>query len=273
VACGVLGSIAYYWRVSVGLMGPPTGAPPPSLLIAVFAMFLYLGFLAFPYLGVLGASAFAEEREGNQFDLLCITLLDQRDLVHAKVARLARSGVAMMMLAWLLQTAVLALGWSTWTGFVLMALHCLAAGAFWLMLGMAIGLRTARTSQAIMITLGIMLVAMLLTPMVTMMLSEYLFALALVSSPLHCMFLHMTDNRIDINMHLPGEMTVTGLRAVSLFYTLAHAVGAVLLYVSALQPAGPWRASQMRYWSPRPWPQPVTPPLHAPPTKAPASSS
>ena len=161
-------------------------------------MLLYLSFLALPYLAVSGATAFAEERDGNHFDLLCITLLDQRHLIQAKAARLLRLGLVMLLLPFVLQVLVLVLGWSRWSALVLNGLHCLAAAAFWLMLGMAIGLRMAKTVQAIVLTFAIGFVIGILVPWISMMIDEEkLLPVALCCSPAQCMFVQMMDNRVE----------------------------------------------------------------------------
>jgi len=209
-------------------------------------MLLYLSFLALPYLAVSGATAFAEERDGNHFDLLCITLLDQRHLIQAKAARLLRLGLVMLLLPFVLQVLIWGLGWSRSSAVVLNVLHCLAAAAFWLMLGMAIGLRMAKTAQAVVLTVAIGFVIGILIPWVSMMIDENkLLPIALCCSPAQCMLVQMTDNRVE-EIQPPGDMTLAHVRGLSLFYTLLYAVGAAAMYLWALRPYGPWQEAQAR---------------------------
>jgi hypothetical protein len=245
VAVGVLIGIASSWEITVRtirLSGTMMGMPPPSLMIALFTLPLYLIFLAFPYLAITGATAFAEERDGNHFDLLCITLLDQRHLVHAKAARLARVGLSIMALPMLLEVLLLAMGWTTWWALRFATLHCVAAGAFALILGMALSLRLAKTSQAIVLTLGLLLAIGSVGPLMTnFVVAEFEVPLIMTCPPAHCMFLSMADNLVEPQRFYHG-ITLEVLRAISLFYTLAYALGALVMYWWALQPAPPWRA-------------------------------
>jgi hypothetical protein len=245
VALGVLTGIALNWEITVRtirLSGTMIGMPPPSLMIAVFTLPFYLALLAFPYLAITGATAFAEERDGNHLDLLCITLLDQRDLVHAKAARLARAGLSIMALPILLEVLLLQMGWTTWWAMALTTLNCLAAAAFCLMLGMALSIRLAKTSQAIVVTLGLLLAIMSAGPFMTLLVNvrDSELPLVMTSPPVQCTFLSVADNVVEPE-RLPGRMTIEALRAICAFYTLAYAAGAIGMYCWALLPAPPWR--------------------------------
>jgi ABC-type transport system involved in multi-copper enzyme maturation permease subunit len=246
-ASGLLIAIGIYWQASANTIASgQAGTPPASLLIAVIGMLLYLSFLALPYLAVSGATAFAEERDGDHFDLLCITLLDQRHLIQAKAARLLRLGLVMLLLPFVLQVLVLALGWSRWSALVLNVLQCTAAAAFWSMLGMAIGLRMAKTVQAIVLTVVIGIAIGIVIPWISMMIDENnLLPIALCCTPAQCMLLQVQDNRVE-EIGPPGTMTLVQLRWLSLFYTLLYAAAAAAMYRSALRPYGPWREALAR---------------------------
>ena len=248
ISVGVLTSIALNWEATVAALRSGTfpAAPPVAMIVAAFSLFLYLAFLALPYLTITGAAAFSEERDGNQFELLRVTLLEQRQLIFAKAARLLRTGLGILMLPLVLEMLIWGMGWATWPALVLTALHCLAAGAFWSMLGMAVGLRMAKTSQAIVVSLVALSAAGLFVPWVAMMIDEErLFAVALCSPPAHCMFLQVVDNHVQPGM-LPGDMTLRELRGLSIFYTWAYATGAVAMLVWALQPADAWLSGRQR---------------------------
>ena len=221
-----------------------------------------MALLALPFLAILGATAFAEERDGGHLDLLCITLLDQRDLVLAKAARLAGSGAWIIALPIALEGVIVAIGWGTSWAFVLTTLHCLAAAAFWLSLGMALSLRLAKTSQALITALTLVLVFMAAGPTLAALFANEINTFAMSSTPLHCIFLQVVDNRVQ-PFYSSNGLTVEQVRVASLCYTLAHAIGAVALYCWTLRPAPPWRAAS---WLP--YATTVTRPLPARPVPA-----
>ena len=97
-----------------------------------------------------------------------------------------------------------------------------------------------------MATLGAMLALLLLTPMISGMLGDKLLPVALVSSPMQCLFLLIMDNGVEdrISVNGPGGMTLDDLRGLSLLYSLLYAVGAALMYRWALRPAGPWKRDE-----------------------------
>jgi hypothetical protein len=237
----VIYGITSNWQSTVDAIQNRRGGPPPALEIAFASLGFYLALLALPYLAIVGATAFAEERDGNHFDLLCITLLDQADLVHAKAARLALVGLTMILLPTLIVGLTLVLGWSTWWAASLIVLHCLAAAAFWLLLGMALSLRMAKTSQAIVVCLALVLVFIVSGVLIDISFSNNPTFFALSSSPFHCMFVLVCDNLVE-RTTLPSGMTLSGMRSISIFYTLANAVAPYAMYWWALQPALPWRA-------------------------------
>jgi hypothetical protein len=226
----MLAGMAAYWESTVAALATmsTSGTPPVSLVIGVYGLFLYMALLALPYLTILGATAFAEERDGGHLDLLCITLLNQRDLVYAKAARLARSGAAIMVLPIVLELLIFAMGWATSWALVLTSLHCLAAGVFWLALGMALSLRIPKTSQG---------------PTLAALFFNDVNVVSLSSTPMHCMFLQIFDNRVEPQQGGSNGLTIEKARAASLCYTLAYFLGAAGMYAWALRPATPWQAS------------------------------
>jgi ABC-type transport system involved in multi-copper enzyme maturation permease subunit len=268
VAIGVLSGIAINWDTTVKiLITPPASAPPPSLIIAMYSLILYVALLMLPYLAIVSATSFAEEHDGGHLDLLCITLLDQRDLVHAKLARLAILGAGIVAMPIVLETLILIMGWATVWAWLLTSLHCLAATAFWLTLGLAVSIHVQKTSKALILALSLVLAGMASGPLILSLIGhEEAAPLAMISTPFHCVFLQITDNHVE-----PERMqswTVESLRILSLLFTLGNVVGAIVCYVWALRPAPPWQAAHA-FWlpdtitSPRPIrqraPQPVPP--------------
>jgi hypothetical protein len=85
-----------------------------------------------------------------------------------------------------------------------------------------------------------------LIPWISMMIDEdKLLPIALCCSPAQCMFLQITDNRVE-EIQLPGDMTLAQVRWLSLFYTLLYAAAATAMYLWALRPYGPWQKAQAR---------------------------
>jgi hypothetical protein len=239
---GVLTLIVREWPSSVLAVANPTASGPPPLvcIISSVATFCHLAFLAFPFLAVAGATGFADEREGRMLELIRLTDLRHAELVNAKVVRLARLVLILLLPPLVLTGVMVAIGYSTWMSSLLVTTNCLASFAFAALLGLAIGVRSRKTSHAVATTIVFGLVGGILIPVLSMLSvrggpTPAQYAFVTVSPPIQCYFLMFHDTA-GVMTPLP-EISVVVMRVVAASWTAAFGLASLGLYFSALRAA------------------------------------
>jgi ABC-type transport system involved in multi-copper enzyme maturation permease subunit len=254
VAAAILVSgIAWEWQGGAlqNAMGP---GPPALAVIAAVAIFAHLSLLALPYLAVAGATAFAEERAKRLIDFLRLTDLEPCEIVRAKAIRLMRTWAGMMLLPMLLVLCLVLVRWTAPIGCLLVAALCLSAGAFAVMLGLAIGLRARSTFQAILLTLVTGLIGGFFVPVAAMGTVAAIgadstpgivrHAVITMSVPVHCFLLAIGDSSLGP----PWAVSLVEQRWVALGWTAAFVASSATLYRMSLNrlPALP---ASSRHWA------------------------
>lgn len=251
IAAGVvvLTLIVREWSSSVqAVSAPVAGGPPPLVFIITYvATFCHLAFLAFPFLAVAGATAFADEREGRMDELIRLTDLRHSELVNAKVIRLALLVLILLTPPLFLAGVRVAIGYSTWISMLLVTANCLASFAFAALLGLAIGVRSRKTSHAVATTIVFGLVGGFLIPVLSVFSvrggpSFTQYTLVTISPPIQCTFLMFNDTvRRDITP--AAEISIAAMRTVALAWTAAFGLASLGLYVFSLR-ATVWKDSR-----------------------------
>jgi hypothetical protein len=243
IAAGVvvIALIVREWPSSVlAMTTPAVGGPPPLVcIISAVATFGHLAFLAFPFLAVAGATGFADERDGRMDEFLRLTDLRHSEMVNAKLVRLALFGLVLLMPPMLLTAVMVAIGYLTWMGSLLVTANCLASLAFAALLGLAIGVRSRKTSHAVATTIVVGLVGGFLIPVLSVLSvrggpSFTQYALVMMSPPIQCYFLMFYDS---VRGDLTPEISRVAMRTVALAWTVAFGLASLGLYLSSLRVA------------------------------------
>jgi ABC-type transport system involved in multi-copper enzyme maturation permease subunit len=242
---GVLGWLVLDWQnVSASSRaGGLAGMPPAAFMAAILSVFFYMGVVTLPYLAATGATAFSEERETNQLELLLGSDLDHAEIVRAKAVRLFSLLIVMMLFPVLVTAALRGMWYVSVSTFLLMAFQCFAAGAFAVSLGLTIGIVCAKTSQAVVTTLSILLALWLGLPLIGALAGSDEF-MALWSPPVHWLLMVETDNRISSTD--PRQMQLRGMSAL---VSVVYAIASVALYVCSLPKLDPWQRLERIVWS------------------------
>jgi hypothetical protein len=234
----VFGLIVREWPASVRAMSAPAsgGPPPTACIVSMVATFCHLAFIASPFLAVTGATAFADEREGHMDELLRLTDLRRSELVHAKLARFALLVLVLSMPPLLLASVMVAIGYSTWVSLLLVTANSTASLSFAVLLGLAIGVRSRKTSHAVATTIVLGLIGGFLIPVLSVASmqggpSVTHYTLAMISPPIQCYFLMFYDT---IHGELPPLISIAAMRIVALAWTAAYGLATFGLYLSSL---------------------------------------
>lgn len=234
----VIALIVREWPSSVRALAAPaaSGPPPAACIISMVATFCHLAFLASPFLAVAGATAFADEREGRMDELIRLTDLRRSELVNAKLARFALLVLILMMPPLLLAGIRVAIGFSTWTSLFLVTANSTASLVFAVLLGLAIGVRSRKTSHAVVATIVIGLIGGFLIPVLSAFsvrgapsIAQY--SMAMMSPPLQCYLLMFADT---VRGDSPPVISIGAMRTVALAWTAAFGLVSFGLYLSCL---------------------------------------
>lgn len=235
----VFALIVREWPSSArAVLTPATGRPPPTAcIISMVATFCHLAFLACPWLAVTGATAFAEEREGRMDELLRLTDLRHSELVHAKLARFALTVLILLMPPLLLAGMRVAIGYSTWVSLLLVTANSTASLAFAVLLGLAIGVRSRKTSHAVATTIVCGLIGGFLIPVLSLISvrggpSVTQYALVTISPPVQCYFLMFHDT---VHREMKLGISVAAVRTVALAWTAAFGLATLGLYLLSVR--------------------------------------
>ncbi len=222
--------------------GPIPAGPPVAMIVAFISVFFHLAVIALPYLATAGATAFAEERDSNQLDLLLTTDLDHREIVRAKAVRLAGLVVVIMLFPVLVTAMFHAVQFHSFGEFLLMAAQCLASGALAASLGLALSVFRPKPTQAVVTNLAILIVLWFAIPLCAMFVALNREPI-LLSPPLHwLMFVESFPRRYTPNDSWNHMYTT------SVFVSAAYAMASLALYWCALPALGLWRRLERLVW-------------------------
>lgn len=235
--------VSYFETDQQSIISNTPGPPPIMAILSVLTAFLYLGMFAMPVIGIIGATAFTEERDRGLFDLLRTTDLTQYEIVSAKATRLIR---AVFLLVSVHAAALLAsclIGYTPFATVLTLTSHTLAAGVFFAMFGLYTGLQIKKTSHCVLIVIAVSALLDWVFPiaLTSMTRGPNVDALLLVLS-LSPSFHSVVQITIDnIPRPDPHALPIWLCRVVTIFVAFMYVLIAVRFYRRcADHPIGPW---------------------------------